>query len=146
MLSSNKKLPEKAMIIPIILLAEVFVLKKNAPVMITKIGVRQFSVPASELSIPSSAKQNKKAGNKLPMAPDMNTMKSLFAGIFRTWLIVMGISTRPADTILKAANWYGLSWFSNPIFIKIKLLPQIMERATKINQLIRFLFTDQRCL
>ena len=81
MLNNNKKLPAKAMAIPIILLADVFVLKKSAPVIITKIGVRQFKVPANELSIPSSAKQNKKAGNKLPIAPDINTMKRLFTGI-----------------------------------------------------------------
>lgn len=96
------------MIIPVILLAEVFVLKNNTPVIITKTGVRQFRVAASELSIPSSAMQNKKEGNKLPKAPDINTIKILLAGICRIYFIVVGNSTKPADTIRKAATWYGL--------------------------------------
>ena len=73
------------------------------PVIITKIGVRQFSVPAKELSIPSSAKQNKKAGNKLPSVPDKKTKKSLFRGISLIFFIVIGNNIKPAKTILKEA-------------------------------------------
>ena len=74
-----------------------------APVIIAKIGVRQLSVPAKELSIPSSARQNKKAGNKLPSVPDKKTKKSLFLGIFLMFLTVMGNNIKPAKTILKEA-------------------------------------------
>ena len=52
-------LPVKEISIPKILLAVVLLWKNNAPVMITKIGVREFNVPAKALSIPSSAIQNK---------------------------------------------------------------------------------------
>lgn len=102
---SNNKLPTNAIKIPIILLEEVCVLKNIAPVTITKTGVRQFKVPASELSIPSSAKQNKKAGTRLPIVPDIKTMKSLLEGIWRINFIVVGNSINPAETILRAAIW-----------------------------------------
>ena len=52
-------LPVKAMQIPSILLDEVFELKNKAPVIITKIGVSELSVPASAPSMPNSATQNK---------------------------------------------------------------------------------------
>lgn len=58
-----------------------FGMKKTAPMMITNIGVNEFSVPARELSIPCSAMQNKYAGNKLPNTPDMKVKKILFPGI-----------------------------------------------------------------
>lgn len=73
--------------------------------MMTKIGVRQLSVPASELSIPSSAKQNKKAGRKLPSKPDRKTKISLWRGMLRMCWIVIGNNTSPAKTIRKAAIW-----------------------------------------
>ena len=46
----------------------------------TKIGVKEFRVPAKELSIFSSATQNKKAGNKLPKSPDRKIVPILFEG------------------------------------------------------------------
>ena len=76
-----------------------------APVIIAKIGVRQLSVPAKELSIPSSARQNKKAGNKLPSVPEMKTKKSLLRGIYLIFFTVIGNNIKPAKTILKEAIW-----------------------------------------
>lgn len=73
--------PEKAIKTPIIFCQDVMVLKNNAPVMITKIGVSALSIPASELSIPVSAIQNKYAGNKLPKAPERKTRGILLNGI-----------------------------------------------------------------
>ena len=44
---------------PTILFAGVFNLKNSAPLIITKMGVKEFRVPANALSMPSSAIQNK---------------------------------------------------------------------------------------
>ena len=73
--------------------------------MITKIGVSELSVPASALSIPSSATQNKNAGNKLPSTPDKKMISSLFFGTRRKYLIAQGSNTIPAEKIRKAATW-----------------------------------------
>lgn len=52
-------LPPNATEIPIILFKDVVEWKNKAPVIITKMGVREFKVPVSALSITVSAKQNK---------------------------------------------------------------------------------------
>ena len=80
LLNKSNAQPTTAMIIPMILLADVFVLKNTAPLNMTKIGVKEFRVPAKELSIFSSATQNKKAGNKLPKSPDRKIVPILFEG------------------------------------------------------------------
>lgn len=114
--------------------------------MITKIGVSEFSAPAKELSTPSSAKQNKKAGNKLPRVPDKITSASLFLGISLKKRIALGSSTKPEATIRMAATWYAERPLSSPNFIKIKLLPQITASRENSNQFSRLLlFTAQSC-
>jgi hypothetical protein len=134
-------LPAKAIIIPTILLKGVGVLKNNAPVIITKMGVSEFIIPARELSIPCSAIQNKYAGNRLPNVPAKKTKGNFFSGIVLKTLMQVGIRTIPEKTIRIDATWYGLSPLSRPIFIKIKLLPQIKESRPKSNQLTGVLFT-----
>lgn len=72
--------------------------------MITNMGVNEFKVPAKALSIPSSAMQNKNAGNKLPSTPDKKIMPILFLGIFEMYLMVTGNKIKPENTILSAAT------------------------------------------
>ena len=68
-------------------------------------GVSELSVPVSELSIPSSAIQNKKAGNKLPSMPDKKTVSIFPEGIWRKDRTATGSKMIPAETILTAATW-----------------------------------------
>ncbi len=97
--------PVNAISIPIILLLAILALKKITPVIITKTGVSALRVPARALSIFSSARQNKKAGNKLPRVPDKKTSKSFLAGIRLIYFTVIGNKIAPDDTIRKAATW-----------------------------------------
>ena len=103
LLSNNNILPVNAVIIPSILLADVLELKNKAPVIITKMGVRELRVPANALSMDSSAIQNRKAGIKLPNIPDKNTSQHFCQGIFLTALTATGNNTIPAEKILIAA-------------------------------------------
>lgn len=103
MLNNNKTQPLKAIIIPVILLGAVLILKNNAPVIITKMGVSELSVPANALSIDSSAIQKRKAGIKLPNVPDKNTSQHFFQGIFLIALKATGDNIIPAEKILSAA-------------------------------------------
>ena len=100
LLINNKTQPANAITTPKILFWLVWVLKNKAPIIITKMGVRQLSMPASELSISFSAMQNKNDGIRLPNKPDKKTYLSLATGILRNELIATGNSTKPADTIL----------------------------------------------
>lgn len=119
---------------PHILLADGLLWKNNAPIMITKMGVRELRVPVRALSISSSAIQNKKAGNKLPNTPDKKMTSSLLLGISLKYLMADGSKTIPEKTIRRAATWNAVKW-SKPPFIKMKLLPHIMESRMKMNQL-----------
>ena len=80
-------------------------LKNNTPVMITKMGVRELSVPVKALSILSSAIQNKNAGNKLPNNPDKKTTINLSTGIWRIYFKAIGDKIIPEVTIRKDATW-----------------------------------------
>lgn len=91
--------------IPSTLLVDVLLWKNRAPIIITKMGVSEFSVPASALSIPSSAMQNKYAGNKLPNKPERNMIPILSLGIRRKYLIAVGSNTIPENTIRSDATW-----------------------------------------
>lgn len=70
----------------------------------TKIGVREFKTPARELSITSSAIQNKYAGNKLPKTPERKMYTIFETGIFPNTLMVVGSNTRPEVMILMEAT------------------------------------------
>lgn len=102
---NNSKQPIKAMNTPTQCLDVGFEWKRTAPEMMAKIGVSEFSVPANELLIPISAKQNKYAGIKLPKAPDKKTTGHFLTGISLIPLAKIGKSTIPDDTILKDATW-----------------------------------------
>lgn len=91
--------------IPIVLFLEIRFLKRITPVIITKTGVRELSVPASALSIFSSAMQNKNAGIKLPRLPDKKTIDNFCSGILPMYLIVIGNNISPADKIRNEAIW-----------------------------------------
>ena len=104
LLLNNKILPVKAVSIHIILFADVFELKNKAPVIITKIGVSELSVPANAPSIPISATQNKYAGKRLPKTPDIKIMPSLFTDTFLMYLIAQGSKTIPAKMIRSDAT------------------------------------------
>jgi len=67
-------------------------------------------------------------------------MPNLFAGTFLICLIAEGSKTMPEKMIRRDATWKGFSR-SNPSFIMMKLLPQIMDRMMKINQFKSPLFT-----
>ncbi len=54
----------------------------------------------------------------------------------------MGSSTRPEEMMRKEATWKAVRLII-PSFIKIKLLPQIKERAIKMNQLKNLLFKGE---
>src|SRR5215203_6837781 len=97
-------------------------------------GVRQFSVPARELSISSSAMQNKYAGIMLPSAPEQKTITSFVKEIVRICLTATGNSTTPAAIMRREATWYEERLLLNPIFIRIKLLPQITDNRQNKNQ------------
>lgn len=56
------------------------------------------------------------------------------------FFIVSGSNARPAETIRTEATWYDVS-ATNPAFIRIKELPQTIERRIKISQLIKVLLT-----
>lgn len=103
LLSTNNILPVKAISIPMSLFAGVALLKNMAPISITKMGVRELSIPAIELSISCSAMQNKKAGKKLPNAPERKITGSFFNGISLNALAAMGNNNIPAATILNDA-------------------------------------------
>ena len=103
LLITSNILPAKAIRIPITLLAGVSFLKNNAPMMITNMGVREFNMPASELSSSCSAIQKRNAGKRLPKAPDKNISGSLLTGIFPHAFIATGSNNNPEVTILTAA-------------------------------------------
>jgi hypothetical protein len=138
-LKNNNMLPEKAIRIPAIFIHVVRLPKNNAPTMITKMGVREFNVPARALSTPCSAIQNKYAGSRLPITPDRNTIPILLRGISRNARKATGRSTRPDEMILNDATWKAVRCTS-PSLIRIKLLPQMMERIIKRNQLMNLGF------
>ena len=73
--------------------------------MMTNMGVNEFYVPASALSIPSSATQNKNAGSKLPSTPDIKIIATLLRGTCRKFLMADGSKTIPEKTIRNAATW-----------------------------------------
>ena len=58
----------------------------EAEVKRVKIGSEEFKVPVNAPSIPCSAMQNKKAGNKLPSTPDMKMVNNLSFGIILKYL------------------------------------------------------------
>jgi len=118
---------------PSILLAEVFELKNKAPVIITKMGVKEFNVPANAPSMPISATQNKYAGRRLPKTPDIKIMPSLFFGIFLKCLMAEGSKTIPEKMIRNEATWKAFK-FTSPSFIMMKLLPQMIDSMIKISQ------------
>ncbi len=97
-------LPVKAIQMPSILLADVLLWKNKAPTMMTKIGVNELRVPARALSIPSSAIQNKKAGIKLPSAPDIKIIDTLLRGTCLKCLMAAGSKTIPEKTMRSAAT------------------------------------------
>lgn len=80
-------------------------IKNKAPVMITKMGVSELRVPASALSIPSSAIQKRYAGSKLPSKPERKITSSVSFGICLKYLMAVGSSTIPEKTIRNDATW-----------------------------------------
>ena len=92
------------MMIPIIFFLSAFSSKKAIPTRMVKKGVNAFKIPASELSILVSARQNKKAGIKLPRIPDNATKPNLFLGTCLIALKAKGIKTTPALKMRKAAT------------------------------------------
>lgn len=97
-------LPTNAMIIPHILPLGILVAKSNAPVIIAKMGVKEFNAPASELSMRLSATQKRYAGIRLPNVPEKNMSASLLKGMLLICLNVTGSKIMPADNILIEAT------------------------------------------
>ena len=57
-------------------------------------------------------------------------------------LIATGRNIKPAEIILKEATCNAVR-ATSPSFIKIKLLPQMMDKSIKINQLNNLLFAKK---
>ena len=108
--------------------------KKVKAIIRVKIGVKELSTPARALSNFNSAKQKRYAGTRLPRVPERNTRNTRDGGITKNAFIPYGANTSPAVTIRKEATWYGLKELSPP-FIKMKLLPQIMDKTINSIQL-----------
>lgn len=137
--AKSKINPVKPIIIPIIFLSPAFNSKKITPIIIVKKVVNAFSIPASELSIFVSARQNKYAGKKLPSSPESITNPIFFLGIALNAFQVNGIKTIPALKILMVATWYAVK-ATRPSFINTNELPQIKERIIKSSQLMKLFF------
>ena len=98
----------------------------------TNKGVVAFNTPATELCKVVSAMQNKMPGKKLPSSP-INTAKDLvLIFVFFHARKKKGRRTSPALSNRNPATSNGLS-ATNPIFIKIKELPQTRHSSKKIN-------------
>ena len=76
-----KKSPIRPINMPITFLALTFKSKKSEPIITAQIGVREFSIPVSELFSLVSAMQKRKAGKKLPISPESITLPKRFRGI-----------------------------------------------------------------
>ena len=135
---TKKKSPINPIKIPANFQAVGLILKNNVPIITAQRGVSELSIPVKELSNLVSAKQNRKAGMKLPINPDNNTSPILFVGICLKALKAKGIKTIPALNILNAATSYGLSC-SMPIFISRNELPHINDKMVNNNQLMNLL-------
>ena len=133
---NNKHTPAKLVTMPTALCQCIVLLKKIAPISMVDIGVKAFKIPVNELSILVSAIQKRKAGKKLPNKPDKIISGNFSFGNFLKCLMAAGIKIIPALPNRSAATWYAVkAW--RPIFIKIKELPQITDKARKIPQFIK---------
>ena len=93
------------MIVPKILRLEIFTLKKEIPTTITKRGVSEFKMEASELSILFSiAIANRNAGNKLPKKPVRAIKWSLRRDTFLKLRIANGRKNKPAEKMRTAPS------------------------------------------
>jgi hypothetical protein len=101
-------------------------------------GVKEFKMPARELSIPVCALANRKAGKPLPITP---TSKNSFHSLQAILLILskaIGLNTRKAMEIRKAPT-SALEKYSRPRFIKINELPQMSAKPIRMLQAMRSL-------
>ncbi|MCU0404097.1 MAG: hypothetical protein MUE99_06065 [Chitinophagaceae bacterium] len=148
--------PAKPIRTPEILEAGIFILKKAHPITSVLKGVTAFSVPASALSIFSSATQKRMAGIKLPSQPEKSTIFRKSFGIWENAFKAKGIKTMPEVNILMAATCKGESrgdpsMANIPSFIRIKELPQMIHKSEKSNHFRLFLITfcpeiDNACM
>lgn len=100
-----------------------------------KIGVQLFSIPAYPVEIPVSANVNRKAGAKFPRSPTIASFHVFFHCSFFKARMAIGNKNNAAIHIRIAATWVCVKIDSPevvcmPSFIKIKLLPQIVERTS----------------
>jgi hypothetical protein len=109
----------------------------------TKMGVSELRVPVKELSSLVSARQNKKAGKKLPSNPDRITSNTFSFGIFLQDDQAKGNKIIPPAKSRRAATCHGFKCF-RPISISKKLLPHIKHSITNMAQLINLLLIYYR--
>ena len=94
-------------------------------------GVREFSMPASELLIRVSALVNRKAGIAKPRIPTITSEGIFFPERIFIFLIINGKTNKKLKKILSAATWILLK-DSRPFFMRMNELPQIIERISKV--------------
>ena len=92
--------------------------------------VKEFSIEATELSMPVIAKAKKNAGNNVPNK-ELTTMyfHCCFWIFFKLLKPINSINI-PAINVLKAPNWTGVKPI-NDFLIRIKELPQIIAKTIR---------------
>ena len=101
-------------------------------------GVREFRIPAKELSMPVCAFAKRNAGKPLPINPTSTRYFHSLNFSFLILVIAKGLRTRKVIEILNAPT-SALEKVSNPRLIKIKELPQIRARPARMLQAITML-------
>lgn len=90
-------------------------------------GVSEFIIPAIELSILVCAVANKKAGIKIPIMPERNGFQYWFVGSAFKFTNAKGNNTMDAAVTRSAPTSSGENT-SNPFFIRIKDVPQMIDK------------------
>ncbi len=142
---SNPIAPTKPSINPIIVVALVFALNNNTPMISVKRGVRELSIPVSEELMPVSAAVKRNAGIKFPNIPIPRNLCQSFSSDFFTYFKPNGRMKRNAMNIRSAATCTLLN-ASSPRFMRMNELPHTSVSTRKINQFQNFVlkFTEDK--
>ena len=132
----NKTAPAKPINTPTAFVQKKGVLKNRMPNARVKSGVRELKTPVMELLIWVCAKENKKAGKKLPANPTTAKYFHFVQSIFLKRKMKIGKKARAEILIRNEATCSGLK-ASNPFFIKTYELPQTSPRNSNNNQAFR---------
>ncbi|CAI8315904.1 MAG: Uncharacterised protein [Flavobacteriaceae bacterium] len=115
------------------------ILNNTAPKIKVTIGVVEFKIEATALSIWVSAKANRNAGIKVPRNPDTTIHFHSCFRIFFKDLNPISNKKIAANKVRKAPNCKGVKP-TNAFLINIKELPQTTERIIKYNHFLSIPF------